>query len=449
MKKYTKKTNKHRRITKRKVQSKNKKLNKSRIGKFNLSGGALDYTKLDKVLENFDGFVWDFDDTIANKVVHNNNNLHLSMNDVLIKKIKEGNPILNNHGIFKTFTIKDFFYEPDNFVDLVNYLVSNGKKVGIISFGYPDKILELLNLLFGENCPFNNTNIYGVDRNIKQSDAIQIRKKKKVNFMSEFMGKTLVPERILFFDDDYRNTFALSNLGYKAISLIGNKSRQAEFVPTTKIISDGFSVKILYLINKLLQKDPPIPFDSNLLFTSNQEIQSIDISSATNGNGSSKRSRQSSNEASEEELPVPPSQTGSTFKRSGAFKRQRPKISPSSSTAIYASVKPKTERVKTSNAPALPPRISQKNMVIPSRGWTNNDNSNETPPTPPPRSTRRIGQSNTLVRRQEIPTMEHKLHLLKQAINQDQQFRSKTERAPYINLGNNNPLSSVYRSSEA
>ena len=248
--KVSKKTNKHRRITKRKIQRK---------GKFNLSGGALNLERLNKVLENFDGFVWDFDGTIVTNIVHNRRALSLDTSQPVLDQINSD--------------VRSFFFQPTEFVELVNFLVYNGKTVGIISFGSIRNILHILKKLFssyGYGCPFSYNNVKGSPTMNPLSE--KIRDNKKVNFINNFAReKRLNNNRILFFDDDNENAEAVSKNGFKGISLIGNIASQLrDYNLSTYIKTPGFSVDILYLINALLNNNKG--FDSNLLIKAPKEI---------------------------------------------------------------------------------------------------------------------------------------------------------------------------------
>ncbi len=245
--KVSKKTNKHRRITKRK-------------GKFNLSGGALNLERLNKVLENFDGFVWDFDGTIVTNIVHNDIPLSLDTSPPVLDQIERG--------------VYMFFFQPAAFVELVNFLVYNGKKVGIISFGSIQNILHILKKLFssyGYECPFSYYNVKGSYKTNEPVPKV-MRENKKVNFINNFARDNgLSKNKILFFDDDYGNAQAVSKNGFKGISLIGYIASQLkDYKPSTSIKTAGFSVEILYLINDLLENKKS--FDSNLLIKAPNEI---------------------------------------------------------------------------------------------------------------------------------------------------------------------------------
>jgi hypothetical protein len=245
--KVSKKTNKHRRITKRK-------------GKFNLSGGALNLERLNKVLENFDGFVWDFDGTIVTNIVHNDIPLSLDTSQLVFDQINSD--------------VRSFFFQPAAFVELVNFLVYNGKKVGIISFGSIQNILHILKKLFssyGYECPFSYYNVKGSYKTNEPVPKV-MRENKKVNFINNFARDNgLSKNKILFFDDDYGNAQAVSKNGFKGISLIGYIASQLkDYKPSTSIKTAGFSVEILYLINDLLENKKS--FDSNLLIKAPNEI---------------------------------------------------------------------------------------------------------------------------------------------------------------------------------
>ena len=259
--KMKKKTNKHTRISKR-IQYKNKKLHKTRLHKYKLSGGAFTPRLLGEVMKNFKIFVWDFDDTIAHNIGSTD---HLSLDDRKTQQLINTDPsgeLLKKH----FFGAK----RASEFVDLVSYLVENGKIVKIISFGKETNIIRLLTKLFElhhKPLRFDESNVYGESKILERffkEDRSQIKKDILKSFGSD-------RSKILFFDDDIANAKVAEDNGFKGITLIGSRTNKRGLEPSTIIREPGFSIEILYLINKLLMNNP-LKINFLLLFNTREEF---------------------------------------------------------------------------------------------------------------------------------------------------------------------------------
>jgi hypothetical protein len=302
---------------------------------------------LNEVLTRYDGFVWDFDDTLATN-----------------KTSKSGLLSLIDTSGLTGEELKECFFQPEVFVKLVIFLVKNGKKIGIISFGRKTNIKQILGKLFsyyGFESPFNLINIYGSD-DPKKSVAGDIIQKRKLNFITQFTKEHFgsidddIPKRILFFDDDYNNTYEVSKYDFMGVSLIGKKSYAVGLMPLNKSSKPGFFIGILFLINEL--GGFSIPYD--LLFQKNPGlIHQLSIES-------NMRRKERQREITQRKS------TTTLAQRKPSEKRQHlpeERIN-SNNNSTSASKKPRTQR-----------------KPLPSRGWSNSSSNNNTPPPPlPPRS---------------------------------------------------------------
>ena len=99
------------------------------------------YSNYDNFIKKYDLFIWDFDLTILK--IHSYA-MEVKSTDVESMSWKK----LMHH-----------FADPIFFRDLVNYLVSNKKKVAIISFGTYNVIKSYLDRLFDDNKIFGLDNI--------------------------------------------------------------------------------------------------------------------------------------------------------------------------------------------------------------------------------------------------------------------------------------------------
>ncbi len=202
---------------------------------------------LPNILRKFDYFCFDFDDTLAYN--HTNPDKHLSLDQSALSLT--GKELL------------DYFYDAKKLIKLIVYLVTNGKKIFIISFGDSYIITTLLNKLINSDSGHNNDiennifkdgeNVFGLFKAAQEQTPEQIEtyKKRKVNFMFDIIRNYNIEKikKILFFDDDYRNTLAMNQNGISAITIPGNKSKGRE-----TIFDDGFNLNILMKIDEDIEK---------------------------------------------------------------------------------------------------------------------------------------------------------------------------------------------------
>ncbi len=233
---------------------------------------------LKNILERFDYFCWDFDDTIA----HNNIDRHLSLYQEAINI--SGEDLYNN-----------YFYDAENLIKLMIYLKKNDKKIFIISFGDAEVIATLLNNLF--NYYFTNRkkyeylkpqfnagdNVFGLYRvNNEKKNLGSIELKRKVNVIEDLMYNNVIQDKskILFFDDDYNNTEAMNKFDVSAVTIYGKKTIKITKYLESKYLESkykelrfpdisiyGFKLQILYNINDEIEF-LKTPISENYLFES-------------------------------------------------------------------------------------------------------------------------------------------------------------------------------------
>ena len=235
---------------------------------------------LPHILDNFDNFCWDFDDTLA----HNDRRGHLSLD-------------IDKQNISREYLLK-LFYEPKKLIDLMLYLDRNGKKIFIMSFGNKYYIANLLNKLFEpieEPKPdFQaDVNVFGFlyhnnytngqptptsDPGYNQEEITRVIASKKVEFIQRLGDIDYI--RTLFFDDDPSNTKEIGELGREigrpgitAITVPGIKSNDVIMGKKQGIISPvpgeepqisdpinyGFRFDILIRLEKELTPPTPPP----------------------------------------------------------------------------------------------------------------------------------------------------------------------------------------------
>jgi hypothetical protein len=109
----------------------------------------------------------------------------------------------------------DHFADPIFFRDLVNYLISSGKKVAIASFGKYHVIKAYLDRLF------DNHDIFGLDNIITPTNERNIRPNDDKNeYLIELIRNlTIDYKRVIFFDDDINNINKSKELGVKSIQI--------------------------------------------------------------------------------------------------------------------------------------------------------------------------------------------------------------------------------------
>jgi hypothetical protein len=164
------------------------------------------FSKFDDFVKQYDLFAFDFDLTILK--------IHAYANDIKATDVEA----------MSWKKIMDHFADPIFFRDLVNYLISQKKKVAIVSFGTFNVIKAYLDRLF------DNPNIFGLNNIITPLDGnnrytrslkpdsdknqllIDLVKKLNLNF-----------NRVIFFDDDEKNITHSKELGLTAVKIDSNK----------------------------------------------------------------------------------------------------------------------------------------------------------------------------------------------------------------------------------
>ncbi len=164
------------------------------------------FSKFDDFIKQYDLFAFDFDLTILK--------IHAYANDIKATDVEA----------MSWKKIMDHFADPIFFRDLVNYLISQKKKVAIVSFGTFNVIKAYLDRLF------DNPNIFGLNNIITPLDGnnrytrslkpdsdknqllIDLVKKLNLNF-----------NRVIFFDDDEKNITHSKELGLTAVKIDSKK----------------------------------------------------------------------------------------------------------------------------------------------------------------------------------------------------------------------------------
>jgi hypothetical protein len=194
-----------------------------------LPGSQID---LPNILKKFNYFCWDFDDTIAHNTEGRN---HLSLDKNMFEALK-----IDGEKLYTTY-----FYDAKSLIELMIYLIKNGKQIFIISFGDSAIITELLNVLFnyyftyidGTNIQFKpvfiqNVNVFGIltAGNGESPKEKAIMKERKFNFIEQIFENNHIEmnlenlSKVLFFDDDPKNIIRMTDEGVKAYTVPGTKS---------------------------------------------------------------------------------------------------------------------------------------------------------------------------------------------------------------------------------
>lgn len=155
------------------------------------------------LLENYDLWIWDFDLTLT--------------------KIHTYKQKLDSYNVGrkKQRDLENDFWEPYFFINFVNYLILNDKKVAIISFGSYDVIKTYLDRLFGNNYIFNSKNILtplsGDSRYGEHIPHPPNDKNQMIINLSKFYHIDL--SRIIFFDDTLHNIYQSKQLGIMSVHI--------------------------------------------------------------------------------------------------------------------------------------------------------------------------------------------------------------------------------------
>jgi hypothetical protein len=158
---------------------------------------AINYNTFDSFIEEYDLYVFDFDLTILK--------IHSYAQNMTPSKVE-------SMGWRK---LMDQFADPIFFRDLINYLISQNKKVAIASFGKYNVIKAYLDRLF------DNTSIFGLDNIITPPNERNIRPSDDKNeyLVSLIRDLNIDYKRVIFFDDDINNVNKSKELGVMAIQI--------------------------------------------------------------------------------------------------------------------------------------------------------------------------------------------------------------------------------------
>jgi hypothetical protein len=277
--------------------------NKKRTTKRTLKGGSINtiFNKIDyePLLDRFDVFAWDFDETLMTIPMHLQSTGKIS--EMTIKEINT----MDNEEFYTAYFMNDGAKE---FIELVLFLKKHKKHVAIISSGYREIVEAALNKIFKyyytvikqksknqvlpqnqvlpfyykelkelkststNNIPSSNTSsllyseykaptIYGPDINVKEKTKEIYIKELCTNFNTD-------NTRVLFFDDNFEDNIKLNNIGVSAFTVPGqiydehfsktkneNKNNNARTI-SENIISNlkpGFSLYLLELLNNNIE----------------------------------------------------------------------------------------------------------------------------------------------------------------------------------------------------
>jgi hypothetical protein len=158
---------------------------------------AINYNSFDSFIEEYDLYIFDFDMTILK--------IHSYAENMTPSKVE-------SMGWRK---LMDQFADPIFFRDLINYLISQNKKVAIASFGKYNVIKAYLDRLF------DNTSIFGLDNIITPMNERNIRPSDDKNeyLVGLIRDLNIDYKRVIFFDDDINNINKSKELGVMAIQI--------------------------------------------------------------------------------------------------------------------------------------------------------------------------------------------------------------------------------------
>lgn len=216
---------------------------------------AINYNTFDSFIEQYDLYVFDFDLTILK--------IHSYAQNMTPSKVE-------SMGWRK---LMDQFADPIFFRDLINYLISQNKKVAIASFGKYNVIKAYLDRLF------DNTSIFGLDniitppneRNIRPSDD---KNEYLVGLIRDF---NIDYKRVIFFDDDINNINKSKELGVMAIQIdpmngfnrnVWNQLAKPKQKPIPKLINKP--------IHKQKKELPDKTLNENVIETFENETKKIE-----------------------------------------------------------------------------------------------------------------------------------------------------------------------------
>ena len=154
------------------------------------------YSNYDNFIKKYDLFIWDFDLTIIK--------IHSYAMEVKSSDVEGMN--------WKRLMYQ--FADPIFFRDLVNYLVSNKKKVAIISFGTYNVIKSYLDRLFDDNKIFGLDNIITpLEGNQRYNKLFKPSADKNQYIIDIARHYSIDYPKVIFFDDDTNNINKSKELG--------------------------------------------------------------------------------------------------------------------------------------------------------------------------------------------------------------------------------------------
>lgn len=155
------------------------------------------------LIENYDLWVWDFDLTLTK--IHT---YKQKLDSYLVGRKKQRD-------------LENDFYDATFFINLVNFLILNDKKVAIVSFGTYNVIKTYLERLFGDSYIFNSNNILtplsGDSRYGEKIPHPPDNKNQMLKNLSQSYQIDLT--RTIFFDDTPHNIYQAKQLGLMAVNI--------------------------------------------------------------------------------------------------------------------------------------------------------------------------------------------------------------------------------------
>lgn len=161
---------------------------------------------LDKLLNDYDLWLWDFDDTLINTITYYIKSM--DTDDILKRSNKE-----------LAIEIPNWHF----FVKFIYYLVKNGKHVGIVSFGTYRIIKAYMDRIFGINQKlFTKNNIIALCRDKNDRPIEDIPRNKNV-FIHRLMNLYRIKnyKKVILFDDNSTNIADASYIGITSVKIKG------------------------------------------------------------------------------------------------------------------------------------------------------------------------------------------------------------------------------------
>jgi len=188
---------------------------------------------LSELIDKIDLWIWDFDDTLINTAAYDK--------DMSIKAIRSR----SQQELNREFPNRHFF------VNLVNKITNEGKRVAIASFGTQYIIDAYMNRLFGNNQKyFTKYNTLVIKRDPITNIPTE-NPEDKNHMIQELMRKYNVSDtgRIAFFDDQVQNINMARRMGVKAIHIPGKYSRERRMGNKCSLFCEK-NINELYLLTK-------------------------------------------------------------------------------------------------------------------------------------------------------------------------------------------------------